>query len=73
MDAKLSHSVTLALLLWGVIAPLVGILGGHFLTRSSSASGEKTREVQFDATAHPFAAPCRCESRYTDQHRFSSQ
>jgi hypothetical protein len=35
MDAKLSHGWTLALVLWGVIAPLVGILVGHYLSRSS--------------------------------------
>jgi hypothetical protein len=34
MDARLSHGLTLALLLWGVIAPLVGILVGHYLSRS---------------------------------------
>lgn len=32
--AKLSHGWTLALVLWGVIAPLLGILVGHYLTRS---------------------------------------
>jgi hypothetical protein len=32
--AKLSHGWTLALVLWGVIAPLVGILVGHYLSRS---------------------------------------
>lgn len=35
MDAsKLSNGWALALVLWGVIAPLVGILAGHFLSRS---------------------------------------
>ncbi len=34
MDAKISYGLTLALVLWGVIAPLVGILVGHFLTRA---------------------------------------
>ena len=35
MDAlKLSHGWALALILWSVIAPLVGILAGHFLSRS---------------------------------------
>ena len=34
MDAKLPHELTLALLLWGVIAPIVGILIGHYLSRS---------------------------------------
>jgi hypothetical protein len=32
--AKLSHGWALALVLWSVIAPLVGILVGHYLTRS---------------------------------------
>lgn len=32
--SKLSHGWTLALVLWGVIAPLVGILVGHYLSRS---------------------------------------
>jgi len=34
MDAKFQHGWTVALVLWGVIAPLVGILVGHFLSRS---------------------------------------
>lgn len=34
MDAKLSHGWTLVLVLWGVIAPFVGIFVGHFLSRS---------------------------------------
>jgi hypothetical protein len=34
MDAKFSHGWTLALVLWGVIAPLIGILVGHYLSRS---------------------------------------
>jgi hypothetical protein len=34
MDARLSHSWTLALVLWSVFAPLVGILVGHYLSRS---------------------------------------
>ncbi|MGA2278261.1 MAG: hypothetical protein ABSG00_11710 [Terracidiphilus sp.] len=34
MDARLSHGLTLALVFWGVIAPLVGILVGHYLSRS---------------------------------------
>jgi hypothetical protein len=34
MNAKLSNGWALALVLWGVIAPLVGILVGHFLSRS---------------------------------------
>lgn len=32
--SKLSHGWTFALVLWGVIAPLVGILVGHYLSRS---------------------------------------
>ncbi len=32
--AKLSHGWTVVLVLWSVIAPLVGILVGHYLTRS---------------------------------------
>lgn len=35
MDARLSYGWTLALVLWGVVAPLVGILVGHYLSRSS--------------------------------------
>lgn len=31
---KLSHGWAVALVLWGVIAPLVGILVGHYLSRS---------------------------------------
>ena len=34
MDARMSYGWTLALVLWGVIAPLVGILVGHYLSRS---------------------------------------
>ena len=34
MDTKLAHGWAVALVLWGVIAPLVGILVGHFLSRS---------------------------------------
>ncbi len=34
MDAKFTHGLTLALVLWGVIAPLIGILFGHYLSRS---------------------------------------
>jgi len=34
MDPKLSHGLTIALILWGVIAPLVAIFVGHRLSRS---------------------------------------
>jgi hypothetical protein len=34
MDVRLPQGLTLALVLWGVIAPLVGILIGHLLLRS---------------------------------------
>jgi hypothetical protein len=34
MGPGLSHGWALSLVLWGVIAPLVGILVGHFLSRS---------------------------------------
>jgi hypothetical protein len=34
MDASLSQGWTLALVLWGVVAPLVGIFVGHYLSRS---------------------------------------
>jgi hypothetical protein len=34
MDTRLSHGWTIALVLWGVIAPLVAILVGHYLSRS---------------------------------------
>ncbi|MGO9776024.1 MAG: hypothetical protein ACLQGT_13145 [Terracidiphilus sp.] len=34
MDTRFSQGWTLALVLWGVIAPLVGILVGHYLSRS---------------------------------------
>ncbi len=34
MDMRLPQGLTLALVLWGVIAPLVGILVGHYLSRS---------------------------------------
>ena len=34
MDAKLSRGLTIALVLWGVIAPLLAILVGHQLSRS---------------------------------------
>jgi len=35
MDATFSNGWALALILWSVIAPLVGILVGHYLSRSS--------------------------------------
>jgi hypothetical protein len=31
---RLSHGWAIALVLWGVIAPLIGVLLGHFLSRS---------------------------------------
>jgi len=34
MDVRLPQGLTLALVLWGGIAPLVGILVGHYLSRS---------------------------------------
>jgi hypothetical protein len=34
MNSKLSNGWAIALVLWGAIAPLVGILVGHFLSRS---------------------------------------
>lgn len=34
MDVRLPQGLTLALVLWGVIAPLVGIFVGHYLSRS---------------------------------------
>lgn len=34
MDAKLAQGWTVALVLWGVIGPIVGILFGHLLSRS---------------------------------------
>jgi hypothetical protein len=34
MDVRLPQGLTLALVLWGVIAPLVSILVGHYLSRS---------------------------------------
>jgi hypothetical protein len=34
MDVRLPQGLTLTLVLWGVIAPLVGILVGHYLSRS---------------------------------------